>query len=191
MSDRGTGCRAVFRGRWAVAVLTGLLAGAAAQSPTYKVGRTPTADEVKALSITIFPDGTGLPDGSGTAAEGKEVYARRCSECHGTTGQGGESSALVGGQGSLATAKPLKTVGSYWPYATTLWDYVNRTMPFHNPGILTDDQVYAVVAYVLHLNEIVAENEEMNRRTLPGVRMPNRDGFVNDDRPDVGSESEK
>ncbi len=185
MSDRGRGC-------WAVSVLTGLLVGAgAAQPPTYKFGRTPTADEVKALSITVFPNGMGLPDGSGTAAEGEEVYARRCSECHGTTGHGGESSALVGGQGSLATAKPLKTVGSYWPYATTLWDYVNRTMPFHNPGILTDDQVYAVVAYVLHLNEIVGENEQMNRQTLPKVRMPNRDGFVRDDRPDIGPKSEK
>ncbi len=92
----------------------------------------------------------------------------------------------MGGQGSLTSAKPLKTVGSYWPYATTLWDYVNRTMPFHNPGILTDDQVYSVVAYVLHLNEIVDENEELNRETLPQVLMPNREGFVKDDRPDVG-----
>jgi len=183
MSDRAKGC-------WPVIVLAGLLVGVgAAQSPKYEVGRAPTADEVKAWSITIFPDGNGLPDGSGTAAKGKEVYARRCSECHGTTGQGGESSALVGGKGSLVSAKPLKTVGSYWPYATSLWDYVNRTMPFHNPGILTDDQVYSVVAYVLHLNEIVGENDEMNRETLPDVRMPNRDGFVKDDRPDVGPTS--
>ena len=190
MSDRGRGDRG--RGHWLVFVLAGLLVSAgAAQSPTYKVGRAPTPDEVKAWSITIFPDGTGLPEGSGTAAEGKEVYARRCSECHGATGQGGESSALVGGQGSLTSAKPLKTVGSYWPYATTLWDYVNRTMPFHNPGILTDDHVYAVVAYVLHLNRIVGENEEMNRQTLPKVKKPNRDGFTKDDRPDVGPKPER
>ena len=185
MSDRAGG-------NWPVFAVAGLLMGAGvAQPPKYKVGRAPEADEVKAWSITIFPDGTGLPEGRGTAAEGKEVYARRCSECHGTTGQGGESSALVGGHGSLTSAKPLKTVGSYWPYATTLWDYVNRTMPFHNPGILTDDQVYSVVAYVLHLNGIVGENEELNRETLPQVRMPNRDGFVKDRRPDVGPASGK
>ena len=180
MSDRA-------RRYWPVLAVTGLLVGAGiAQSSKYEVGRVPAADEVQAWSITIFPDGTGLPEGSGSAAEGKEIYARRCSECHGTTGQGGESAALVGGQGSLSSAKPLKTVGSYWPYATTLWDYVNRTMPFHNPGILTDDQVYSVVAFVLHLNDIVGENEELNHETLPKVRMPNRDGFVKDDRPDVG-----
>ena len=185
MSDR-------TRGTWPVFAVVGLLLGVvAAQSSKYRVGRAPTADEVEAWSITIFPDGSGLPEGSGTAAVGREVYARRCSECHGATGRGGESSALVGGQGSLTGAKPLKTVGSYWPYATTLWDYVNRTMPFHNPGILTDDQVYSVVAYVLHLNEIVGENEELNRETLPQVRMPNRDGFVKDDRPDVGGVREE
>ena len=185
MSDRSWGY-------WPLFAVAGLIVGAgAAQSPTYRVGRAPEADEVKALSITVFPDGTGLPEGRGTVAVGREVYARRCSECHGATGRGGESSALVGGQGSLMSAKPLKTVGSYWPYATTLWDYVNRTMPFHNPGILTDDQVYSVVAYVLFLNEIVGENEELNRETLPRVRMPNREGFVKDDRPDVGPTSQE
>ena len=157
-----------------------------AQSPKYKVGRSPTEEQIKAWSISVLPDGTGLPEGKGTAVEGRDVYDRRCSECHGNKAQGGDSVALVGGQGTLVTPKPLKTVGSYWPYATTLWDYTNRAMPFDTPGVLTNDQLYAVVAFVLFLNEIVGENDEMNRDTLPKVQMPNRDGFVKDDRPDVG-----
>lgn len=162
------------------------LSAGLAQSPKFKLGHAPTEEQLKTWSISILPDGTGLPDGKGTAAEGKDVYARRCSECHGNEGQGGDSSALVGGQGSLTGSKPLKTVGSYWPHATTIWDYVNRAMPFDTPGVLTNDQLYAVVAFVLHLNGIVEENEEMNRDTLPNVQMPNRDGFVEDERPDVG-----
>jgi cytochrome c len=163
-----------------------LLGTAVAQSPHYKVGSAPTEEQVKAWSITILPDGTGLPEGKGTAAEGKDVYDRRCSECHGNKAQGAESVALIGGKGSLASPKPLKTVTSYWPYATTIWDYVNRAMPFDTPGVLTNDQVYAVVAYVLFLDGIVEENQELNRETLPKIQMPNRDGFVEDDRPDVG-----
>ncbi len=168
----------------AVSVL--LLGAGLAQSPHYKVGRAPAEEQIKAWSITILPDGTGLPEGKGTAAEGKDVYDRRCSECHGNKAQGAESVALIGGQGSLAGPKPLKTVTSYWPYATTVWDYVNRSMPFDTPGVLTNDQLYAVVAYILFLDGIVEENQELNRETLPKIQMPNRDGFVKDDRPDVG-----
>jgi len=164
-----------------------LLVGAGlAQSPKYKVGRAPTEEQIKAWSISALPDGTGLPEGKGTALEGRDVYDRRCSECHGNKAQGADAGALVGGQGSLATAKPLKTVGSYWSHATTLWDYTNRAMPFDTPGVLTNDQVYAVVAFVLFLNGIVEEDAEMNSETLPKVEMPNRDGFVKDARPDVG-----
>ena len=163
-----------------------LLGAAAAQSPHYKVGTAPTEEQIKAWSITILPDGTGLPEGKGTAAEGKDVYDRRCSECHGNKAQGADSVPLIGGKGSLASPKPLKTVTSYWPYATTVWDYVNRAMPFDTPGVLTNDQVYAVVAYVLFLDGMVEENQELNRETLPKIQMPNRDGFIPDDRPDVG-----
>lgn len=150
----------------------------AAQSPKYGVGRAASEEEIRAWDISIPPDGTGLPGGKGTAAEGKEVYKLRCAECHGDNAEGGDAEALVGGRDTLRSPKPLKTVGSYWPYATTLWDYVNRAMPFDRPGMLTNDQVYAVVAHVLFLNEIIEETAEMNAETLPKVEMPNRDAFV-------------
>jgi cytochrome c len=157
----------------------------AAQSPRYGVGRTPTEQEIRALGVAVAPDGAGLPAGSGTAVEGREVFAARCAKCHGEKGEGGIGPLLVGGQGTLATSKPVKTVGSFWPYATSVWDYVNRAMPFNQPGALTHNQVYSVVAYVLYLNGIVAETHTLNEKTLPKVRMPNRDGFVPDPRPDV------
>jgi cytochrome c len=158
----------------------------AAQSPTYGVGRTPSAELLKSLDIDVLPDGRGLPPGSGTADAGKAIYAARCVTCHGATGKEGPQDVLVGGQGSLASAKPLKTVGSYWPYATTLWDYVSRAMPFDHPGTLPADQVYATVAYVLFLNGIVGEHDVIDQRTLPLIKMPNRTGFVGDPRPDTG-----
>ena len=149
-----------------------------AQSPKYGVGHAATDEEIRAWDISIPPDGTGLPAGKGTAVEGKEVYKLRCAECHGEDAEGGDAAALVGGRDTLRSPKPLKTVGSYWPYATTLWDYVNRAMPFDRPGMLTNDQVYAVVAHVLFLNDIIKEKTEMNAESLPEVRMPNRDAFV-------------
>src|SRR6266481_7392103 len=158
-----------------------------AQSPKYGVGRAATPEEIKAWDITIPPDGTGLPEGSGTAVQGKEVYASKCAKCHGGQGQGGDEGPLVGGQGTLRTPKPLKTVGSYWPYATTLFDYVNRAMPFKQPGTLTHNQVYAVVAFVLQLNGIIGENTVMDAKSLPQVKMPNRGGFVADPRQDTGA----
>src|SRR5207302_291466 len=133
----------------------------AAQSPKYGVGRPPTADQIRELGAAIAPDGTGLPEGSGRVAEGREVFASKCSRCHGDKAGGDVGPALVGGQGTLTTAKPLKTVGSFWPYATTVWDYVNRAMPFDQPGLLTPPQVYAVVAYILNLNGIIANDQVM------------------------------
>ena len=162
-----------------------------AQAPNYGVGRAPTPEEVKAWDISVAPDGTGLPEGSGTAAQGKDVYASKCAKCHGGQGQGGDEGPLAGGQGSLRGPKPLKTVGSYWPYATTLFDYVNRAMPFKQPGTLTHNQVYAVVAFVLQLNGIIGENVVMDARSLPQVKMPNRGGFVADPRPDTGARRAK
>jgi hypothetical protein len=158
-----------------------------AQSPTYGLGRPATPSEISAVDIDVEPDGRGLVPGSGTAARGKVVYAARCVTCHGATGKEGPQDILVGGQGTLKTPKPLKTVGSYWPYATTVWDYVRRAMPFDHPGTLTTDDVYAATAYVLFLNGIVGENDIVDQSTLPRVRMPNRDGFVGDPRPDTGS----
>lgn len=156
-----------------------------AQSPTYGVGRSPTAEELKAIDIEVTPDGKGLRPGSSTAAAGKEVYTRRCETCHGPTGTEGPQDVLAGGRGSLATSRPLKTVGSYWPYATTLWDYINRAMPFDHPGTMTTDEIYGVTAYVLYLNGIVKEQDVVSQTTLPRITMPNRDGFVVDPRPDI------
>ena len=156
------------------------------QLPSYGVGRAPTAEEIDAWDVIVGPEGKELPPGEGTARAGREVFSLRCAECHGTEGQGADKAEpLVGGQGTLKSPKPLKTVGSYWPYATTIWDYVNRAMPFDRPGTLTHDQVYAVVAYLLHLNGIIGEDDVINATTLPQVKMPNREGFVPDPRPDL------
>jgi len=159
------------------------------QSPTYGLGRPPSTDELRAIDIEILPDGRGLPAGSGTAAAGKQVYANRCATCHGPTGAEGPQDVLVGGRGTLASrngaARPLKTVGSYWPYATTLWDYLRRAMPFDHPGTLTNDEVYSATAYLLFLNGIVDEQDVLDQATLPRVQMPNRAGFIADPRPDV------
>jgi mono/diheme cytochrome c family protein len=175
------------RSALALVVVVAGAATLAAQSSRFGVGRPPTPDEVRGLGAAIAPDGGGLPEGSGTVADGRTVYAVRCVSCHGPGGEGGGvGAALVGGKGTLATTRPLKTVGSFWPYATTIWDYVNRAMPFDQPGLLKPEEVYAVVAYILNLNGIIDEDAVMNAGTLPTVKMPNRDGFVADPRPDVG-----
>ena len=163
-----------------VLVATTLAALCSAQS--LGVGRTPTEEEVRAWDITIYPDGRELPDGKGAPAEGQEVYRVRCEECHGPEAKGADQAALVGGHETLATDKPKKTATGYWPYATTVFDYIRRSMPFDRPGTLTDDQVYAVTAYLLSLDNIIGTDEEMNRETLPKVAMPNKDGFIPDPR---------
>jgi S-disulfanyl-L-cysteine oxidoreductase SoxD len=171
-----------------LAIALTLMFGAAhpgAQSPTFGLGHTPKPEDLKAIDIDITPDGTGLPTGRGTATTGKDVYSRRCETCHGPTGKEGPQDVLVGGKGSLATAKPQKTIGSYWPYATTLWDYIRRAMPFDHPGTLTPDEIYGTTAYLLFLNGIVGEHDVLDQTTLPAVQMPNRNGFTSDPRPDV------
>lgn len=165
-----------------------LFAAATAQPPAPKaaLGRPATAEEIKARDITVLPNGMGLPPGRGTARQGRSLYGTRCAICHGASGEGqGEYPPLAGGQGSLTTDKPLPTVGAYWPYATTVWDYIRRGMPYDHPGILSPDEVYALTAFVLRLSDIVGEDQVLDERTLPQVRMPNRDGFVADPRPDV------
>jgi cytochrome c len=161
-----------------------------AQLPTYGVGRPPTAEEIQAWDLTIPSDGQGLPSGSGTAVLGKPIYAERCASCHGETGDDPKYSRLVGGHGTLATGKPIRTIGSFWHSAPTLWSYIRRAQPFDEPGSLTADQVYAVTAYLLHLNGIIGEQDVMDAKTLPLVKMPNHDGFVPDPRPDVGQASQ-
>ncbi len=169
--------------------MCGLAAPSLAQSPTFGLGRTPDPAEIKRLDIDVAPDGRGLPVGSGTADLGKKVYELRCVTCHGATGKEGPQEILVGGQGTLNTAKPIKTIGSYWPYATTLWDYVNRSMPFDHPGTLPPDEGYSVTAFLLPGNGIIGERDVLAQSTLPKVKMPNRGGFVPDARPDVGARS--
>src|SRR3984957_7619208 len=169
-----------------------VLAGAAAltaQSPKYGVGRPPTAEQILNLGASVAPDGSGLPEGSGTVGAGGGALAARGSNMTGGKAEGAVGPPLVGGKGPLATAKPLKTVGSYWPYATTVWDYVNRAMPFNQPGLLKAPEVYAVTAYILNLNGIIGSNQVMDSKTLPKVKMPNRDGFVAEPRPDVGNKA--
>ena len=158
---------------------------AMAQSPTYQIGRPATPEEIRHWDISIRPDGKGLPPGSGTVTAGKEIYANRCARCHGAEGQGSEGFPLVGGVGTLSGPKPLKTVASYWPYAPTIFDYVRRAMPFDNPGTLSEDQVYSVTGYVLYLGGVVPAGAVIDAHSLPNVRMPNRNGFVPDPRPDT------
>ena len=153
--------------------------------PSRGVGHAISADAIAARDLTVFPDGRGLPPGRGTAKEGRQVFATQCAVCHGPQGEGSNDfPRLAGGVGTLTSASPVLTVGSYWPYATTLWDYNRRAMPYMQPGSLKTSEVYAVSAYILHLNGIVKEDEVLDEHTLPLIRMPNREGFVKDARPD-------
>ena len=155
------------------------LVATAASAQTPQFGQPIAPADIAPWDISIGPDGAGLPPGRGTPRQGETVYAAKCQACHGEKGVGGPNDALVGGIGSLAPDKPpLKTVGSYWPYATTLFDHVRRAMPFQEPKSLTDDELYAVSAYILNLNGIVGPNDVLDAQSLPRVRMPNRDGFI-------------
>ena len=152
-------------------------ASALAQAPQF--GQPIAPADIALWDISVGPDGAGLPPGRGTAIQGQSVYDAKCQACHGEKGTGGPNDPLVGGIGSLAPGGvPLKTVGSYWPYATTLFDYIRRAMPFQAPKSLTADEVYALSAYVLYLNGIVAAEEVLDDQSLPKVKMPNRDGFI-------------
>jgi cytochrome c len=143
------------------------------------LGQAASTDEMATWDISIGPDGAGLPPGRGTPKQGEAVYAAKCVACHGEKGAGKPNDQLVGGRGSLnGDQPPVKTVGSFWPYATTLFDYVRRAMPLNAPKSLSDDEVYAVSAYILQLNGIIGEADALDAQTLPQVQMPNRDGFI-------------
>lgn len=151
------------------------------------IGRAATTEEIKALDIDVMPDGRGLPAGSGTVAEGAKIYAAKCASCHGKNGEGASAERLVaidsGKNFDFAVdAKLPRAVGNYWPYATTLYDYTYRAMPFMQPGTLTAEETYSLVAFILALNKIVPEDAVMDARTLPQVKMPARDRFVIDNR---------
>jgi cytochrome c len=149
----------------------------------YGLGRAATPEEIAGWNIDVGPDGAGLPPGKGGVAEGERIFAEKCAACHGAHGEGKPMDALAGGAGTIATSKPLKTVGSYWPYATTLFDFVRRAMPFDAPQSLTNEEVYAVSAYVLWLNHLVPDDVVLDAATLPKVVMPNRAAFVSADSP--------
>jgi mono/diheme cytochrome c family protein len=159
--------------------LAAMLIGAVAASAT-EFGRPASPAEIRLWDIDVLPDGTGLPQGRGSVARGRQVFEESCAACHGDSGQGGIADRLAGGQGSLASARPVKTVGSFSPYATTLFDYVRRAMPYPAPQTLSDDDTYAVVADIPNLNGLVPADVALDRANLPSIRMPNRDGFVPD-----------
>ncbi len=155
-----------------------LAASAAPAGEDYGLGRPATQAEIMQWDIDVAPDGEGLPPGRGSVREGEAVFAARCASCHGDRGQGGPMDRLVGGGGTIATKKPVKTVGSFWPYATTLFDFVRRAMPFDAPQSLSPAETYAVCAYVLFLNGLLAADATLDAKALEQVRMPNRNAFV-------------
>jgi mono/diheme cytochrome c family protein len=176
----------------ASAVCAALLAVAADTSAAEKAagyfgyGTAPSAEQITGWSIAVRPDGQGLPAGRGSVEEGANIYAEQCAGCHGIFGEGTARYPKLAGGGKLTEDRPEPTVGNYWPYATTLWDYINRAMPFPAPRTLTPNQVYAITAYVLNLNDIVPSDFVADRNSLPKVQMPNRDGFNwTDPRPDT------
>jgi len=204
MSTRSHHARAVRIGAFAVPVLLACVVGPAtiaalqtapaatatqqktvSPTPPRKVapkgpglGVPATAAQIESADISIGPDGAGLPPGSGTAAQGEAIFNSKCIACHGPQGSGTVNDRLVGGQGTLTSPAPVKTIGSYWPYATTVFDYVRRAMPYPEPHSLTDPEVYALTAYLLSLNGIIAKDAVMDAKTLPRVQMPNRSSFI-------------
>jgi len=155
------------------------LVGAGVRAESLGHGRAATPEEIALFDISVGPDGAGLPPGSGAARQGKLVFEARCVTCHGEKGEGKPNDRLVGGFGTLKGPQAaVKTIGSYWPYATTVFDYVRRAMPFDAPKSLTNDEVYAVTAYLLHLNGLIGEDAIVDARTLPRIEMPNRKGFT-------------
>jgi mono/diheme cytochrome c family protein len=179
--------KAVITGVATLTLVLGLASFGASteEQQGYGLGRAATEEEIRAWNIDVAPNGEGLPPGRGTVKHGAEVYGARCATCHGPTGTEGPKDRLVGGQGTLATSKPIRTIGSYWPYATTLYDYIHRAMPMNAPQSLTADETYAVIAWLLFQNHIIAEDEVMDAQSLPTISMPNREGFRPDPRPDV------
>ncbi|MEE2637092.1 MAG: cytochrome c [Acidobacteriota bacterium] len=184
MSARGRGHgRSVVATLWATAILLGptSVVGQQPSAPPvdpFGLGRPASAEEIATLDIDVMPDGTGLPAGSGTAADGAVTWVRACRGCHGSNGEGGTAAPLVGRD---PDARP-PTVGNYWPYATTLYDYINRAMPRPTPGTLSPDEVYGLVAWILSKNDIIGADTVVNAESLPGVVMPARDRFVPDNR---------
>ncbi|MBV8924303.1 MAG: cytochrome c [Bradyrhizobium sp.] len=174
----------------AALLLAAVISSAAhAESSKYGIGRLATDREVAGWDIDIGRDGRGLPPGGGSVQDGRKLFEEKCASCHGEKAEGGIGDRLVGGQGTLTSAKPVKTVGSFWPYAPTLFDYIRRAMPMNAPQSLSNQEVYALSAYILNLNGLVPDNATLDAKSLAEIKMPNRDGFVPDPRPDVKNEA--
>ena len=154
-----------------------LLACGAAHAAGPNLGKPVTHADIAAWDIHAYPDGKGLPPGSGTMAQGAPIFAQKCAMCHGEAGKGGINAALVGAP-PIKSIDATKTIANFWPYATTVFDYIRRAMPWTQPRSLTNDEVYALTAYILAMNKIIGEKDVMNAQTLPKVKMPNRDGFI-------------
>jgi mono/diheme cytochrome c family protein len=153
---------------------------------TFGFGHVATVEEIRAINIDVRPDGSGLPAGSGTADQGQPIFAQKCAACHGASGEGSSVAPKLVDPTPFMTGVTAPTIGNYWPYATTVWDYINRAMPFDRPGSLAPDEVYALTAYLLSENQIIAANEVIDARSLPKVNMPNAAGFSSPDpRPDA------
>lgn len=160
-----------------------MIAATPVHAGEFGLGRSATSAEIAAWDLDVSPDGRGLPAGSGSVLDGEELFAESCAACHGDFAEGvGNWPKLAGGEGTLNQERPQKTVGSYWPYLSTVWDYINRSMPYGDAQTLAPDEVYALVAYILYSNDLVDEAFVLTRENLPGIEMPNRNGFIVDDR---------
>ena len=163
-----------------------IVASGPAFASGFDLGRPATQDEIAAWDIDVRPDGMGLPEGSGDVWTGEEVFAERCAVCHGDFGEAvGRWPVLAGGQGTLTDDRPVKSVGSYWPYLSTVWDYVHRAMPFGDAQSLTDEEVYAITAYIMYLNDLVDDDFTLSHENFLDIRLPNEDAFYLDDRENV------
>ena len=170
----------MFTSRFAIfsaSLLSAMMTGASlAETPN--LGKPIDEAAIAAWDISILPDGTGLPKGGGTPAQGAVIYAEKCALCHGDNGKGGSAAALVSDREIAGISAAQKTIKNFWPYSTTIFDFVRRAMPFQTPRSLTDDEVYALTAYILAENKLIGANDMMNAQTLPKVKMPNRDNFI-------------
>ncbi len=175
-----------FRIGIVAAALAALSCAVQAQTK-FGFGKPAGEHEIKTWDIDVSPNGAGLPAGSGSVAEGGKLYAEKCAACHGAKGEGKPADRLVGGQGTLKANAPVKTIGSFWPYATTVYDYVYRAMPYIAPQSLSANETYALTAYLLHMNGILGADATLDAASLPKIKMPNRDGFVGDARPDTAN----
>jgi len=161
-----------------ILVIAFALGSGAALAQTPKLGKPIAEADIAAWDISAMPDGTGLPRGSGTPAQGAKIYAEKCVACHGEEGKGKPFAPLVGGAPLASGIDTPKTIANFWGYSTIIFDFIRRAMPFQQPRSLTSDEVYALTAYILALNKLIGENDVMDARTLPQVQMPNRDGFI-------------